>query len=254
MTTSGVGSGCPCADLEEPLSLVEVAVAVSVSGQVSVLDASVSGQLSVLDIPVSSTGPAEYIVETGMVAIGVPSVASRGANEPSADTTVASHAGRGVIKVSDAVIDALLAVTVTSKPSVTVINTVGYTEPVYVTNPVHVTSGVLEVVLDESVSDNVGLRSATDVSLLLVEDDIVVNIVVEVVAEEVEAVIDVTVVLMNATVEFPKPLSFLHIFRDPLNLSACTCATNSNATETRNSILPSDIPKQTPNSYFKTRD
>lgn len=55
---------------------------------------------------------------------------------------VVPQAGSGVMRVSDAVTDTLEAVTVTSKPSVTVRNTVGGIESKYVTKPVHVGSVV----------------------------------------------------------------------------------------------------------------
>ena len=74
----------------------------------------------------------QYVtVETVTVAIALPSsVASSGEGPLGCGTTVASHAGNGVIKVSEAVKEALLAVNVTSNPSVTVKKTVGYTDPV----------------------------------------------------------------------------------------------------------------------------
>jgi hypothetical protein len=74
----------------------------------------------------------QYVtVDTVIVAIALDSVASSGAKVPLASgTTVASHAGNGVISVSEAVKEALLAVNVTSKPSVIVKKTVGYTDPV----------------------------------------------------------------------------------------------------------------------------
>lgn len=56
---------------------------------------------------------------------------------------VCEQAGNGVTKVAVSVAEALLAVTVTSKPSVTVTYTVGGTEPKYVTEPVHVAEGVV---------------------------------------------------------------------------------------------------------------
>ena len=82
---------------------------------------SVSGHESVLKVLTTGIDT----VKTGIVAIADPTVAASGLYGPPPEITVASQAGSGVMKVSDAVIEALLAVTVTSKPSVTVIKTVG---------------------------------------------------------------------------------------------------------------------------------
>jgi hypothetical protein len=56
--------------------------------------------------------------------------------------TVSEQNGNGVTRVGCAKTEALLAVTVTSKPSVTVRNTVGGTELVYVIEPSQVGPGV----------------------------------------------------------------------------------------------------------------
>ena len=154
---------------------------------------------------------------------------------------MAVHAGSGVIKVSDSVMDALLAVTVTSYPSVTVMNTVGYTEPVYVTEPSHVAAGVVVVLFDGYVGDRVGPICVVEVSLLLVveNDVVVVGVLVDV---RVEDVVDIVETFVSAVVEFTNGPSRLHIRGDPLKLSACTFATNSNATVARDSILPFELP------------
>lgn len=77
---------------------------------------------------------------------------------------VMSQAGNGVMRVSGTVTDSLAAVTVTSKPSVTVRKTVGGTDSKYVAKPIHVGS-VVVVVLIVDVFRNGGRRSGLEVGI-----------------------------------------------------------------------------------------